>query len=89
MTRREPAYNRDIVLLQILGEQFLDIMKVVSGEASLSGGLGPLCLAVGFVSAFLAGLFACKAMVALVRRARLSWFALYCFIVAILIFIFA
>ena len=23
MTRREPAYNRDIVLLQILGEQFL------------------------------------------------------------------
>lgn len=78
-----------MVLVPILGEQFLDIMKVVSGEASLGGGLGPLCLAVGFVSAFLAGLFACKAMVALVRKAKLGWFALYCAIVAVLIFILA
>jgi undecaprenyl-diphosphatase len=78
-----------MVLVPILGEQFLDIMKVVSGEASLGGGLGPLCLAVGFVSAFLAGLFACKAMVALVRKAKLGWFALYCAIVAVLIFIIA
>ena len=78
-----------MVLVPILGEQFLDIMKVVSGEASLGGGLGPICLAVGFVSAFLAGLFACKAMVALVRKAKLGWFALYCAIVAVLIFILA
>ena len=78
-----------MVLVPILGEQFLDIMKVVSGEASLGGGLGPICLAVGFVSAFLAGLFACKAMVALVRKAKLGWFALYCAIVAVLIFIVA
>ena len=78
-----------MVLVPILGEQFLDIMKAVSGEASLGGGLGPLCLAVGFVSAFLAGLFACKAMVALVRKAKLGWFALYCAIVAVLIFILA
>lgn len=78
-----------MVLVPILGEQFLDIMKAVSGEASLGGGLGPICLAVGFVSAFLAGLFACKAMVALVRKAKLGWFALYCAIVAVLIFILA
>lgn len=78
-----------MVLVPILGEQFLDIMKAVSGEASLGGGLGPLCIAVGFVSAFLAGLFACKAMVALVRKAKLGWFALYCAIVAVLIFIIA
>ncbi len=78
-----------MVLVPILGEQFLDIMKAVSGEASLGGGLGPLCLAVGFVSAFLAGLFACKAMVAIVRKAKLGWFALYCAIVAVLIFILA
>lgn len=78
-----------MVLVPILGEQFLDIMKAVSGEASIGGGLGPLCLAVGFVSAFLAGLFACKAMVALVRKAKLGWFALYCAIVAVLIFIIA
>ena len=78
-----------MVLVPILGEQFLDILKAVSGEASLAGGLSPVCLVAGFVAAFLAGLFACKAMVALVRKAKLGWFALYCLIVAVLILIFA
>ena len=78
-----------MVLVPILGEQFLDILKAVSGEVSLGGGLSPVCLAAGFVAAFLAGLFACKAMVALVRKAKLGWFALYCLVVAVLIFILA
>ena len=78
-----------MVLVPILGEQFLDILKAVTGEADLGGGLSPLCLVAGFIAAFLAGLFACKAMVALVRKAKLSWFALYCAIVAVLIFILA
>ena len=76
-----------MVLVPILGEQFLDILKAVAGEAPLGGGLSPACLVAGFIAAFLAGLFACKAMVALVRRAKLGWFALYCAIVAVLIFI--
>ncbi|MBR4167563.1 MAG: undecaprenyl-diphosphate phosphatase [Bacteroidales bacterium] len=78
-----------MVLVPILGEQFLDILKAVSGEVPLGGGLSPVCLAAGFVAAFLAGLFACKAMVALVRKAKLGWFALYCLVVAVLIFILA
>ena len=78
-----------MVLVPILGEQFLDILKAVSGEVSLGGGLSLVCLAAGFVAAFLAGLFACKAMVALVRKAKLGWFALYCLVVAVLIFILA
>ena len=78
-----------MVLVPILGEQFLDILKAVSGEVSLGGDLSPVCLAAGFVAAFLAGLFACKAMVALVRKAKLGWFALYCLVVAVLIFILA
>ncbi len=78
-----------MVLVPILGEQFLDILKAVSGEVSLGGGLSSVCLAAGFVAAFLAGLFACKAMVALVRKAKLGWFALYCLVVAVLIFILA
>ena len=78
-----------MVLVPILGEQLLDILKAVTGEASLGGGLSPLCLAMGFIAAFLAGLFACKAMVALVKKAKLGWFALYCAIVAVLIFILA
>lgn len=74
-----------MVLVPILGEAFLEI--VGGGFADSSVGALPLCL--GFVSAFLSGLFACKAMVALVKKASLKWFALYCLAVAVSIFIFA
>lgn len=74
-----------MVLVPILGETFLEI---VSGEI-MSSSISFLPLFLGFISAFVSGLAACKIMIALVRRAKLSWFALYCAIVAILIFIFA
>lgn len=72
-----------MVLVPILGEAFLD---VVGGDAAASS-VGLLPLALGFISAFVSGLFACKVMVALVKKARLGWFALYCAAVALLIFI--
>lgn len=78
-----------MVLVPIIGEQALDVLKAATGHAELGGGLSPVCIAVGFIAAFLAGLFACKAMVALVRRSKLGWFALYCLVVSVLIFIFA
>ncbi len=74
-----------MVLVPILGEAFLDL---VGGEMAASS-IGALPLIIGFVSAFISGLFACKVMIALVRKARLSWFALYCAIVGILVLIFA
>ena len=74
-----------MVLVPILGETFLD---VVGGDFGASS-VGALSLVLGFVSAFLSGLFACKVMIALVKRARLSWFALYCLIAAAAIFMFA
>jgi undecaprenyl-diphosphatase len=61
---------------------------LVGGEFTTSG-VGALPLALGFISAFVSGLFACKVMIALVKRAKLSWFALYCLIAAAAIFIFA
>lgn len=73
-----------MVLVPILGEAFLDI---VSGEFSASS-VGALPLILGFISAFISGLFACKVMIALVKKAKLSWFALYCAIAALCIFIF-
>ena len=74
-----------MVLVPILGEAFLD---VVGGDMAAST-IGILPLVVGFLAAFVSGLFACKVMIALVRRARLSWFALYCAIVGALVLIFA
>ncbi len=74
-----------MVLVPILGETFLEIVGGELGESSV----GALALSLGFISAFLSGLFACKVMIALVKKAKLSWFALYCLVVAICIFIFA
>ena len=74
-----------MVLIPILGEAFLEI---VGGELSQTS-VGALPLALGFLSAFISGLFACKAMIALVKKTKLGWFSLYCAIVAVLIFIFA
>ena len=73
-----------MVLVPILGEAFLD---VVGGDFTASS-VGALPLVLGFISAFISGLFACKVMIALVKKAKLSWFALYCAIVALCIFIF-
>lgn len=39
---------------------------------------------VGFIAAFLAGLFACKWMIAIVQKSKLSYFSLYCFIIGVL-----
>ena len=74
-----------MVLIPILGETFLEL---VGGEFGASS-VGALPLVLGFVSAFVSGLFACKVMIALVKKARLSWFALYCLLAAAAIFIFA
>ncbi|MEM9680834.1 MAG: undecaprenyl-diphosphate phosphatase [Bacteroidota bacterium] len=41
-------------------------------------------LSIGFIAAFIAGLFACTWMIALVKRSKLSYFALYCIIVGII-----
>ena len=73
-----------MVLVPILGETFLES---VGGEFGASS-VGTLPLVLGFISAFLSGLFACKVMIALVKKAKLSWFALYCLIAAACIFIF-
>ena len=74
-----------MVLVPILGETFLE---VVGGEFGASS-VGAVPLILGFVSAFISGLFACKVMIALVRKAKLSWFALYCLVASVCIFIFA
>ena len=74
-----------MVLIPIMGESFLEL---VGGEF-VSSSVGALPLTLGFISAFVSGLFACKVMIALVRKAKLSWFAVYCLVAAACIFIFA
>ena len=72
-----------MVLVPILGETFLDL---VGGEMA-SSTVGTLPLLLGFVTAFISGLFACKVMIALVRKAQLKWFGLYCALVGLAVLI--
>lgn len=78
-----------MVLIPILGEQGLDILKAVTGHAQMGGEIGAVALLTGAAAAFVSGLFACKVMIALVRKARLGWFSAYCAVVAVLLFVFA
>ena len=68
-----------MVIIPILGDMFLEI---VGGDLAAST-VGVMPLAIGFIAAFATGLFACKAMIALVKKAQLKWFALYCLLVGL------
>jgi len=46
-------------------------------------------LSIGFIAAFVAGLFACTWMIALVKKSKLSYFAIYCVIVGLVAIIFS
>ena len=72
-----------MVLVPILGETFLDL---VGGDMAAST-VGTLPLLIGFVTAFISGLFACRVMIALVRKAQLKWFGLYCALVGLAVLI--
>ena len=48
-----------------------------------------LPLLVGFVSAFITGVFACRWMVALVKKSQLKYFSFYCFAVGVLAILFS
>lgn len=68
---------------------FLMVVPLILGKIAkdiLDGGFSideghMTALGAGFIAAFITGLFACKWMISLVRRAQLSYFAYYCFIV--------
>lgn len=56
---------------------------IVSGDLSSESG-NLVNLGLGFTAAFIAGMFACTWMITLVRRSKLSWFAVYCLIIGII-----
>lgn len=66
-----------MVVPLILGKIAKDVLD---GEFSETPNLIPLT--VGFIAAFLTGLFACHWMIKLVKNSQLSYFAIYCFVVA-------
>ena len=71
---------------------FLMVVPLIFGKIAkdlLSGDIAnstmePLPLIAGFIAAFVAGFVACTWMIALVKKSKLSWFAIYCFIVGVI-----
>ncbi len=69
-----------MVIPLIFGKIAKDIL---GGDLSFSAAHS-LPLALGFAAAFISGLFACTWMISLVKKSKLSYFALYCVVVGII-----
>ena len=79
--KRMARFSFLMVLIPIIGAFSYDLMK---GEFSQTGGIGIVPLAIGFVAAFVSGLFACKWMIGIVKNGKLIYFAIYCFIIGLI-----
>jgi len=74
-----------MVVPLIFGKVAKDIMGGdITFESSQIGIMG-----VGFVAAFVSGLFACNWMITLVKKSKLSYFAIYCTIIGLIAIIYA
>ena len=69
-----------MVVPLIFGKVLKDLL---TGDIlSESIAVGPLII--GFIGAFLTGLFACKWMIKLVKASQLKYFSFYCFFIALI-----
>ncbi len=89
--KRETAarFSFLMVIPPIFGVMLLELMSFYeeASHANLSGSLQPesyLIFIVGFFTAFLSGLFACKWMIALIKKVQLHYFAIYCLVAGLL-----
>jgi undecaprenyl-diphosphatase len=70
-----------MVLIPIIGVNLLDI---ISGNLSADNSTPVLPLVIGFLSAFITGLIACKWMISIVKKGKLIYFGMYCLVVGII-----
>ncbi len=73
-----------MVIPPILGEALLDALKLIKGNAEvITSTIPTVSLVIGFLAAFVAGCFACKWMINIVKNGKLIYFAIYCAIIGI------
>ena len=70
-----------MVLVPIIGANLKDLLD---GKLSGNSDINVTALVVGFFAAFISGLLACKWMIGIVKRGKLIYFAIYCFIVGLI-----
>lgn len=69
-----------MVVPLILGKIAKDILSGDLFETTTESSV----LILGFISAFIAGIAACTWMISIVKNSKLSYFAVYCFIVGLI-----
>lgn len=69
-----------MVIPLIFGKIAKDLL---GGELTINSG-NTLPMLAGFIAAFVAGLAACTWMIAIVKKSKLSYFAIYCLVVGVL-----
>ena len=92
---RAARFSFLMVLPPILGATLLKVKDYLGAESALNtavpvvdaaaegSDVGTVALVAGFIAAFVAGLLACQWMIALVKRSKLDYFAIYCFVAGI------
>ncbi len=75
-----------MVLLPIIAANVKNLLDI---EIVSQDSISILPLIIGFAAAFFSGLIACKWMIKIVKRGKLIYFALYCFIVGLIAIIFS
>lgn len=73
-----------MVIVPVLGKTVLDLKDVLSGDGGSFANLSLVPATIGFVAAFISGLFACWAMIRLVNKGKVHYFAFYCIAAGIL-----
>ena len=68
-----------MVLIPILGASLLELKDYAENTTAHS--IDAMSLIIGFIAAFIAGFIACKWMITIVRKGKLTFFAVYCFII--------
>lgn len=75
-----------MVIVPILGATLLEVIDIIQNPG-IATGISTPALIVGFLSALVFGVLACRWMITIVRNGKLIYFAVYCFALATFILI--
>jgi undecaprenyl-diphosphatase len=78
---RATRFSFLMVIPPILGATLLQVIDLIK-TPSITGNTSAGALAVGFIAALAFGIIACRWMISIVKKGKLIYFAVYCFIIA-------
>jgi len=76
-------YKTDLVAANLTDEKIEEVISHDFGKIRPYQKTPSLSIIIGFLAAFITGLFACTWMIGIVKKSKLIYFSIYCFIVGI------